>query len=69
MRTFWSNSSSEGVVVALAAVKLIFRKTGVERIAVVEFRMNKSSRDGTGNCVVQRRADASKIASKQKASF
>ena len=43
MRKFRSrdNSSSERVLDALDAVKLIFRKIEVERVAVVEFGMNK----------------------------
>ena len=38
-------------------IMLIFRKIEVERVAVVEFGMNKSSGDGTGSFVVQRGAD------------
>ena len=61
MRKFRSRdiSSNEGVLDALEAVMVVFRETGVERVAVVEFGMNKnkSSGDGTGSFVVQRGAD------------
>ena len=55
MRKFRSSeySSSERVLDALEAVKLTFRKIEAERVAVVEFGINKSSGDGTGSFEVQ----------------
>ena len=51
------NGTSESILNVLKAGELIFGKIIVERIAVVEFRMYKSSSNGAGSFVVKRGTD------------
>ena len=53
------DGASKSILNVLKTGKLIFRKTMVERIAVVEFGMYKSSgNNGAGGFVVERGTDA-----------
>ena len=51
------NSASERVLNALEAVKLIFRKVIIERVAVIQFGMYQSGGNGTGSFMVKTGTD------------
>jgi hypothetical protein len=51
------NSASKRVLNTLKAVKLIFRKIIVERVAIIKFGMYKSSGNSASSFVVKRGTD------------
>jgi hypothetical protein len=55
------NSASKRVLNALKMIKLVGRKTTVERVAVVKLGVNKRSSDSAGSFVIERATNTTKI--------
>ena len=63
------NCSSGAVKNQLKAIKLRTRKIEKEKVAVVNFEINESSRDSMSGSVVERVSDSMKITNEQEARF